>query len=172
MKLVSEDDPMLRKVIPKYEGERSELRDIAFQMFQFMVKSGGMGLAANQVGLNIRMFVMRGEKMTGSFRDGYVMINPEIHSEYDYRPMTEGCLTYGDQRIVCSRPRGLKVAYYNLKNGVACLSSFVGVHAQCVHHEIDHLNGLTMFDRETDYSKETRKQSKRSEVLVVDNRSS
>lgn len=115
--------------------------NLAHKLIRTMQKEKGMGLAANQVGIDLRLFVM---KIGNKF---YHCFNPEIIEYSDEKiNLTEGCLSFTGQFCEIVRPKNILVRYYSAqgKETVEWLDSWA---ARCFQHELDHLNGLTMFDR-------------------------
>ncbi len=136
------DSSVLKDVCTPVTFERPKKNlDLAHQMIRTMQKERGMGLAANQCGLNVRLFVM--------FVDNkfYHCFNPEIvESSEEQVNLTEGCLSFTGQFCEINRPKKILVRYYSAQ-GKETLEWLDGWAARCFQHELDHLNGLTMFDR-------------------------
>jgi len=98
-----------------------------------MEKYNGIGLAANQCGIQERMFVMKG---------GFVCINPVIiEASAEMEKMKEGCLSYPGLYVTIPRHKWVEVEFYD-ENGVLQKHRFEGVTAQCFQHELDHINGV------------------------------
>ena len=101
----------------------------------------GVGLAANQAGINKRIIVLN--HMT--IADG--MINPVIEK---YRggvyESLEGCLSYPEKFVKVKRHKIIKVSWFD-ENWEARSITMRGLMAACVQHEVDHLNGISMFER-------------------------
>lgn len=114
---------------------------LAEQMFSFMKKNDGIGLAAPQVGISRRLFVME----IGQVRR--VCFNPEItgHST-DLTEYTEGCLSFPGEECKIKRPGTVSVRYQNTE-GIWIAEQLQGLEARCFQHELDHLDGITMHDR-------------------------
>jgi peptide deformylase len=115
---------------------------LAQHLIQLMMKENGIGLAANQAGINARLFVMYVD------REIFHCFNPEIidHSQ-DTETIDEGCLSFPGQ--LCSVQRWVKItARYANARGQLCQREFTGLAARCFQHEYDHLNGVTMFDKQ------------------------
>ncbi len=147
LELVGEDDPILREVVPDYVGEAQALKDLAKSMFQVMRggkdREKGVGLAANQVGKRVRMFVIN--LALQEFGRSMVCINPVLLSKghvLETRP--EGRLTWPFRRIAVTRPAEVAVEYTDLLGRVQ-LRELNGLYARVVQHELDHLNGVTIF---------------------------
>lgn len=115
--------------------------DLVTRMLQVMHQHRGIGLAANQVGERIRLFVM--------CIDGHswACFNPEIVQDYnDLTDYDEGCLSFPGESCIIKRPNTIHVRYYNV-GGVEILEKLTGLASRCFQHELDHLNGITMQDR-------------------------
>lgn len=114
-----------------------ELKVLLESMWTTMKKTPGIGLAANQVGLSFRMFVMESPSAKKLF-----IVNPVI-TDLSLTPanLKEGCLSApGDTLLVPTRVNWVKIKYQN-ENGEELENVFFGIHAVCVQHEIDHLDG-------------------------------
>ena len=103
-----------------------------------MSKYNGIGLSANQCGIQERVFVMAGD---------FVCINPKIvgHSA-EVEKLKEGCLSYPGLFVTIPRYKWVDVEYYD-ENGKLHNNHFEGVTAQCFQHELDHMNGITFVSR-------------------------
>lgn len=115
--------------------------DLAHKLLRLMRKENGMGLAANQCGLDIRLFVMCVDDVV------YHCFNPEI-LEYSSTQveMEEGCLSYPGQFCKISRPEKILVKYYSA-SGMPTQEWLESWAARCFQHELDHLNAITMHIR-------------------------
>ena len=113
------------------------------------------GLAANQIGINKQIIVYRLPKeRVGKneffFNDPIVMINPKIDlCSKEKENGWEGCLSIPSIRTVVSRYNHIHVSGYD-KDGVLIEKEVNNFHARNLQHEIDHLNGITIFDRNED----------------------
>jgi len=113
------------------------------------IRTRGYGLAAPQIGVSKRFFVMN---VDGIER---IIINPTIvDNSSPFVSMEEGCLSFPGKRIMVDRPANIVVSYEDgLTKGmfdnihVACLP-MDGMEARCFLHEYDHLNGVTMFQHQ------------------------
>lgn len=114
---------------------------LANQLVTYMNSQKALGLAANQVGINKRVFVMRKH-------DGVVLkcFNPEIvgHNEH-YEIHKEGCLSFPGEFVDVPRLTGVRVKYQT-NSGEWVLGDLYGLDARVFQHELDHLNGVTMHD--------------------------
>ena len=115
--------------------------DLVYRMRILMQKEGGIGLASNQCGERVRMFIMLiDEKFWECF-------NPEItECSTDLTEFNEGCLSFKGDSCIIKRPSTINVKYYNAQ-GNKHVEVLEGLPARCFQHELDHLNGITMHDR-------------------------
>lgn len=106
------------------------------EMLACMALSGGIGLAAPQVGKNTRIFVMYDPPKT------FVCINPVIlEASEDTSVFSEGCLSFPNLYLDIIRPANVKVAYYDV-DGKLTEKDFGDIQARCFQHELDHLDGI------------------------------
>ncbi len=138
-----DDDPILRKKsrpVTEFNGRLFELLD---DMKETLYNSGGVGLAAPQVGVLRRVVVMD----VSEDRSDYIeLINPEIYEEEGSQTGSEGCLSLPGLCGVVTRPMVVKVKAQN-RDGKWCLYKGEGLKARCFCHEIDHLEGVLYKDR-------------------------
>ncbi len=118
-----------------------EIKSLASNMIETMIFNSGIGLAANQVGKTIRMLVM-----LDWTEKPIVMINPIILTKSGKSDLPEGCLSVPGVSEFIDRPNAVAVKYTEL-DGTEATISLAGIQAVCVAHEIDHLDGITFFDR-------------------------
>lgn len=121
-------------------------RALAADMLETMYAAPGRGLAAPQVGVLIRLFVMD----TG-WKDGTpaprVMVNPQIVRQgADVAPMAEGCLSIPGITAVVTRPTDITLRWTDL-DGTVQEQDLTGIEAICAQHEQDHLDGILTLDR-------------------------
>jgi peptide deformylase len=122
-----------------------ELRKIIGQMFELMYGAKGIGLAANQVDLPLRVFIMNLAGKPGEGQE-MVFINPVISHPKGSEEAEEGCLSLPGLYGQVVRPKTIKVQAYNLQ-GQEINAEIGGLEARCVQHELDHLNGVLFIDR-------------------------
>lgn len=139
LELVNENHPILSLEMPQVP-EGANLEALTKDMFLIMWSNGGIGLAAPQVGIALRMFVMGPQE-----GPHYVCINPEIIESGDEEIGPEGCLSYPALWLNIRRPSWVKARYQTL-DGQIVEQQFEGLLARCYVHELDHLNGKT-FDK-------------------------
>ena len=143
-------DPVLRQISKPVEVFDDELKTLITDMFETMYHAPGIGLAAVQVGVPVRLLVMdlqEPEEEDGEpVRDPKVFINPEIlwSSEITI-PYTEGCLSVPDQYAEVLRPDRIRVRWRDEKGGTH-EEELDGLLAVCLQHEMDHLEGVLFID--------------------------
>jgi peptide deformylase len=134
----------LRKVSGPVNSFGDELAKLAKNMIETMYASPGIGLAAPQIGLNIRLTTIDlsvGED-TGKL---IILCNPEIISTEGSQKNDEGCLSIPEFSETVSRPLKMVVRGHSL-NGEEITIEAEGLLARCLSHEIDHLNGILFVD--------------------------
>lgn len=137
MEILKYPHPSLFKKCSEVRVFGPELKVLVNAMIETMIKSNGAGLAANQVGLEHRIFVMLLPN-----GDPLALINPRI-SDMGQLPanLREGCLSApGEFLILPERKRWVKVYFQDL-NGKEWWKVFTDIQSVCVQHEIDHLDG-------------------------------
>src|SRR5205085_9973073 len=138
-------DPMLRQISRPLTHVSDATRRILDDMLDTMYDAPGIGLAAVQIGIPLRLIVIDLAK-DGEERTPIFLINPEIiwasEEQSDYE---EGCLSIPEFFDMVSRPREVKVRFLN-RGGEAQEMHCSGILATCVQHEIDHLNGVLFID--------------------------
>jgi peptide deformylase len=145
LKIITYPDPRLRKVAAEVAKEEfgEELRDFVSRMFELMREDGGVGLAAPQVGVLKRIFVMN---HTGKEGDDRVYINPILSDPEDSEKGEEGCLSLPGIRADILRDFRLTCAALDI-NGNPFTETDEGYRARVWQHEFDHLNGALLLDR-------------------------
>lgn len=139
LKLVKATDPILRtKTEPfNFDGSNDNLLELIPQMIEAMRTNGGIGLAAPQVGLPLRVFVMEIENKE------FVCINPVILGKsIDTEVVEEGCLSFPGIKLAITRPKSVIVEYQD-PTGKTISTELEGLESRCFQHESDHLNGIT-----------------------------
>lgn len=125
------------------DGDAEELES---SMIDFMIQAKGIGLAANQINLNKRVFVMGSNNIEG-FPSPFAIFNPVITQVSQEQIIDEeGCLSYPGLYLKVKRPSWVVAQYQNSK-GDYIESKFEGYLAKCFQHELDHLDGICFVDR-------------------------
>jgi len=131
-------NPMLNQIMPEFDFSNPSVNPVEFaqRMKLTMREYGGIGLAANQCGINIRMFVI------GTENEMFVCYNPKVISKSENCVSgNEGCLSFPGMFLNIKRPEIIDVEYMN-ERGETVKNTFSGVTARCFQHELDHLNGI------------------------------
>ena len=158
---LKEDNPVINKKLK--EVSLDEGKRIATELFQILTeRKDGIGLAANQVGIDASVAVV-------NVRNPIILINPEIVEQWDEVPYYEGCLSYKGKGINTKRYKNIvitteqeesKLYFSGAENPSDGKGSWEKessskqeqelrlLEAICVQHEIDHLNGMTIHDRQ------------------------
>lgn len=151
LKILYYGDPILRKHCEPVTEITEEIRKLAKDMIDTMDKNNGIGLAAPQVGHNIRMFVLRNyifaEDGNWTLSDPKVYINPKLTSPGENTLVdTEGCLSLPGIRLKVVRPDKITVEAMDLE-GRTFVEEIEGYNARVRMHENDHINGVLFIDR-------------------------
>jgi peptide deformylase len=153
-----ENNPVINKKLKEVSVEDG--LEIATELFQILNERGdGIGLAANQVGIDAQVAVL-------NVREPIILINPKIEEQWDEIDFYEGCLSYPKKGIHTKRYKNIIVKTAQEESGMyfSGVESSKGkgsweesakqdqeerlLEAVCVQHEIDHLMGKTILDRE------------------------
>lgn len=139
-------DPRLKKVCAPVPQITPEVRRLAEDMLDTMYHAPGVGLAAPQVGVLARLFVMDCVKEEGAAPRPLVLINPEVvWSSDEVSTYEEGCLSIPEQYAEVTRPARVRMRWTDLA-GAGQEEEFAGLWATCAQHELDHLNGKLFVD--------------------------
>lgn len=142
--------PVLRKVAKDIPQDYPNLKELIGNMFETMYNADGIGLAAPQVGLDIRLFVIDLEPLAdddpryGEFKK--VFINPQIVEYLDeVVKMEEGCLSLPGINESVERESRIRIQYYD-ENFVSHDEVYGDFFARCIQHEYDHIEGKLFID--------------------------
>lgn len=167
-------DPVLRAVSQPVDQVDDSLRELAANMLETMYEANGIGLAAPQVGVNLRLVVIdtqedepeEGEEPETATVNGelrpvadimpLVFINPQLEPYGKKMLFTEGCLSVHDIRSNVCRPDHVKATLHTLDGQVLEIDCG-GLLARCLQHECDHLDGFLFTDRVSSAAKITLK---------------
>lgn len=136
-------DPRLKKISQPVETFDESLQALAARMFELMREAKGVGLAAPQVGQNIRLFVMNPNGEAGNDR---VYVNPVLSDADGEDEAEEGCLSLPKINIQVWRSKRLRIQARDLQ-GNPIEQTETGYIARIWQHETDHLNGILLTDR-------------------------
>ncbi len=145
LKILTVPDPVLRtRARPVAAEHEATLRALVPRMFAAMYAAPGIGLAAPQVGVGLRVAVV--DLMAEDKPDPIVLINPEIlATSEDRETREEGCLSLPGQYADVTRPARVRIRFHDQQGARRELSA-EGLLAACLQHEIDHLDGVLFVD--------------------------
>ena len=139
-------DPRLKKVAEPVARITPEIETLAADMLATMYDAPGIGLAAPQIGVGARIFVMDATRDPEAERAPIVMVNPQITwTSEALNTYDEGCLSIPDQYADVTRPAELRMEWLGL-DGKTHDQEFDGLWATCAQHELDHLDGILFID--------------------------
>lgn len=140
MQLIKAPNEFLEKRVKEFDFNTMDAGKITADMFQIMKKYEGIGLSANQVGLDAQIFIMGEDKPL-------TIINPVITEvSTNQVEMTEGCLSFPGLFMNVKRPDSIGVKYLDTQQK-ECIMKLEGFHARVFLHEYDHLQGITFDQR-------------------------
>jgi peptide deformylase len=143
----------LRKKAIPVERIGEDVFKLAENMIEAMIAEDGIGLAANQIGADCRIFVMNATPGDDK-ADPLVFINPVVLQQEGEITDEEGCLSFPDLYLKIARPEKIRVHAKNLYNEDFVLE-LTGILARAVMHEVDHLNGVLIIDHASADEKDT-----------------
>ena len=145
--IIVKDKKSLATICEPVEDIR-EGEDIAAKLFDVLTESkGGIGLAANQIGINKRVCVI-------NVKEPIALVNPVITEHSDLKfPFAEGCLSFPNKKVKTERYEWIKVKADNHIEEMYFSADSRKIEdafeCACIQHEIDHLDGITMFERKS-----------------------
>jgi peptide deformylase len=146
LKLHAEPFELLHKPVQDFNFNVHDPVQITQEMIAIMEKYNGLGIAANQVGLDARIFIIGSNKIDG-FCKPQAFINPKIVRYSDeYKLDKEGCLSFPTLFLNVKRPTVVDVTYYDTAGNLN-EATVTGYMAKCFQHEYDHLDGVCFTNR-------------------------
>lgn len=145
MKIIPFPHPTLRHKSKAIRRVDPALKKIVREMFDLMYAAKGVGLAANQVDLPIRLFIANLEADPGRGQE-LVFINPVVTNPKGSEEQEEGCLSLPGLYGNVVRPKQVRIAAYDL-SGNEIDTTATGLLARVIQHELDHLDGVLFIDR-------------------------
>ncbi|HQW00031.1 MAG TPA: peptide deformylase [Bacteroidia bacterium] len=147
--IIAYGDPVLKKKALDIDKKYPKLKELIDDMFETMYDSSGVGLAAPQIGLSIRLFIIDGspfeEDPVKDFKE--VFINAVIKEESGVLwKFNEGCLSIPSVREDVQRKKELYIEYYDADWKLQ-KKTFDGMAARIIQHEYDHIEGILFTDR-------------------------
>lgn len=156
--IVAYGDPVLRKKAIDISQDYPALSELIENMRETMYQARGVGLAAPQIGLPVRLFIVDAEPFAGDedlsedeqkFLEGFkqTFINAKILEETgDEWAFNEGCLSIPDVREDVFRNEKIIISFYD-ENFIQHTKSFEGIAARIIQHEYDHIEGILFTDK-------------------------
>ncbi|MGF1559317.1 MAG: peptide deformylase [Flavobacteriaceae bacterium] len=156
--IVAYGDPVLRKVAEDIGADYPKLKELMTDMWQTMYQANGVGLAAPQIGLPIRLFVVdttpfsddedlseAEQKLLNGFKRVFINahIDQEVGEEWAFN---EGCLSIPDVREDVKRKETITITYVD-ENFMEKTETYGGLLARVIQHEYDHVEGILFTDR-------------------------
>lgn len=142
LKIVYHPDPRLKIKTQPITQVNDEIQQIAREMIKAMYIYDGVGLAAPQVGIKHRLFVL---DCSENKSHPQVFINPVLSNPGEQVLMQEACISFPSIAVEVMRSLTITVDYLDI-NGQAQQLHADGLVAHCIQHETDHLDGITMLD--------------------------
>ena len=142
MQLIKHPNPILKQVAEHWDFEKDTgAKELEVNMVQLMIESGGIGLAANQVGLLKRVFAIHLKDQVP-----FCMFNPYIlHGDNNLISEDEGCLSFPGLFFKVPRHNNITVGYVD-RQGNKRIIELTGIDSRCFQHELDHLDGVCFIE--------------------------
>ena len=144
LNVVQYGSPILRKEC-KPVTDYSVLPKIIKDMFDTMYEQEGIGLAANQVGIDMNLMIID-VSHTDEVDEAHIFVNGKILESFGESELEEGCLSITEIRLPINRPESIRFKY-QLPDGSDQVEEFDGLLARAIQHEVDHLKGVFIIDR-------------------------
>lgn len=141
-------DPILRKICREIDANYENLSQLINNMYETMYSSNGVGLAAPQIGYDIRIFIIDTNMFEDKGKKGVkrTFINPSIIEESGKEwEFEEGCLSIPKIRENVKRPAKVEIEYQNENFDWVC-ETFDNLEARVIQHEYDHIEGILFID--------------------------
>lgn len=162
--IVAYGDPVLKKKAVAIDADYPKLSELIDNMYETMYGAFGVGLAAPQIGLAIRLFLVdtepfsEDEELSAKEREALksfkkTFINPVIlEEEGEEWPFNEGCLSIPDVREDVFRKPKIKIQYQD-ENFETHVEEYDGLIARVIQHEYDHIEGILFTDKLSSFKK-------------------
>ncbi len=155
--IVAYGDPVLKTKTKTVEKDHPELESLLENMWNTMYSAKGVGLAAPQVGLSLRLFIVDASPFSdedpnlANFKRAF--INPVIEEEWGNEwVFNEGCLSFPELREDIYRKPEIRLSYQDTQFNTFT-EHFSGLSARIIQHEYDHIEGIVMVDRISPFKK-------------------
>lgn len=138
--VVTDEKTLREPSLPWEFGDNLVTTQLAVDLTETMIDSGGVGFSAPQLGVKSRVFVIRAEPVIAFYNPVVVDFSEQESVE------KEGCLSFPGLFVKVKRPLSVRVRFQK-PDGTTDTMKFNGVTARIVQHEMDHLDGIIFFDR-------------------------
>jgi peptide deformylase len=146
MNLIKHPNPWLDRTVKDFDFSNMDAVKIEQDMIHTMIAEKGIGLAANQVELDAKIFVIQPQNIQGKTKP-FAVINPIIQeATTDLVLLEEGCLSFPKLYLKISRPHTIVVKYLDSEQK-ECIMKLTEMDARIFLHEFDHLYGINFIDR-------------------------
>ena len=142
LRLVYYPAPILKKRAAPIERMGAEVAALAARMFEIMREGKGLGLAAPQVGVGVRLFICNA---TGEPQDDVIFVNPRLRDLNGFEEKEEGCLSIPGVNVMMRRPVSAGIDALDVKGRPFSLTG-MELLARVWQHEMDHLDGRLIID--------------------------
>jgi peptide deformylase len=148
LKILTYPNPILEKKSVKIANPTApEIRELVMDMLETMEANNGLGLAAPQVGKNVKLCIVKLDGKT------YILINPKIqYKSFSKEVCEEGCLSFPGQFIPVKRAKKIRVKAQD-RDGNKIMIKADGLLARALQHEIDHLDGILFIEKKVKIKK-------------------
>ncbi|MGI9551068.1 MAG: peptide deformylase [Aurantibacter sp.] len=156
--IVAYGDPILRKSCKAIDKDHPKLKELITNMWETMYNANGVGLAAPQIGLAIRLFIIdtsafaddeglssEEQKVLAQFKKVFINAHIEVENGDDWA-FNEGCLSIPDVREDVTRKDTITISYFD-ENFKKKTESYNGLRARVIQHEYDHIEGILFTDK-------------------------
>ena len=141
MELLKFTDPALRNIPTTFDFDTQNAQELADTLWEECRRLHGLGLSANQVGIDAKVFVMGTDD-----ENRKNIFNPQVISVSKETELAkEGCLSYPGLWLSVKRPKEVTLSYQTV-DGTHVVETFVGLQARIAQHEFDHMEGLNFSD--------------------------
>jgi peptide deformylase len=146
MNLITYPNNILKQAMPDFDfSSNINPAHLEDDMIELMKNSNGIGLSANQVGIEARVFVMQPQNTED--KRAFALFNPVLlESSQEEESGDEGCLSFPNLFLDVKRSKKIKVQYVDKHQNI-CIIELTGIDARCFLHELDHLNGVCFTDK-------------------------
>ncbi len=135
-------DPRLKLVAKPVDCFGADIDQICKDLLDTMYETNGVGLAATQVNIQLRIFVI---DISEDQTQPLCIINPKLTNAQNEISWEEGCLSFPGVFAKVKRSAEISIEYFNIRGELQTLNADQ-LTAVCIQHEIDHLNGITFYD--------------------------